>query len=306
MSVCRVLLCVSLMLLYSVSTQADTLWLKNGDRLTGQIELLEGGKLHILTELAGRVTVSVQNISTFETDNAQFIKVEGQADRALSVEASEVAGEVLLRNGAPQAVPLSISSIEQMLRPRPLVEDWVWEGKATAALDIKNNGTEQRDLDLAFTTQARHGDWRHQLGGEFERDYRDDIKSRHVWNADYDLSWFFDEHWFWQTSLGYQRDHLNDIARRKQVGMGPGYEWWNNALGRFETSTLLDYVELENRDGSTDHFNALAVEWDFRRYLFGKRFELFHGAETLVPDDPAVDYVIDAELGVRYLLNNWA
>lgn len=290
----------------SFTVQADTLWLKNGDRVTGQIELLEGGYLIINTELAGRLRVPVKNISTFASDNALLIKSEGDAERALSVEASEEPGTILVRNGGPQAVPLQISAIQQLLEPKPLIADWVWEGNARAALDIKNNATEQRDLDLAFNTEARHGDWRHAVGGEFERDYRDDVKSRHQWSTDYDVSWFFDEQWFWQTSLNYQRDHINEIERRRQYGMGPGYEWWNDALGRFQTSARVDHVKLDNRDGSSRNFNALGLEWDLRRFLFGKRFEFFHNAETLIPDDPSVNFVVDAEAGVRYLLTSWA
>lgn len=287
-------------------TSADTLWLTNGDRISGSIELLEGGTLVMKTELAGRIRVKVEDIRTFEADNALLITTGGQAERALSVSASDTPGMVSVVNGEPVPLALRIDRIQQMLEPRPVIEDWVWSGDATAALDIKNTTTDQRDLDLAFDTRARHGDWRHVVGGEFERDYRDDVKSRHLWQADYDLSWFFDEKWFWQTAASYQRDHLGEIARRKQFGMGPGYEWWNNALGRFETSTRLDRVELENRDGSTDSFNALGLQWELRRFLYGKRFEAIHNAEALITGDPAINFALDAELGVRYLLNNWA
>lgn len=289
----------------SANALADTLWLKNGDRITGTIELLEGGKLIMKTAMAGNINVDVKNIKTFESDNPLLIKSVGEAERALAVTAAEE-GAIMVVNGEPEPVRMEISSIEQMLEPQPLIEDWVWEGNATAALDIKDTDTEQRDLDMAFDTRARHGDWRHVLGGEFERDYRDDVKSRHLWQTDYDLSWFFDEQWFWQTSASYQRDHVSEVKRRKQLGMGPGYEWWNNALGRFETSARIDHVRLENRDGSEDMFNALGVEWDLRRFLYGKRFEFLHNAETLIPDDPSINFVVDAEVGVRYLLNSWA
>lgn len=302
----RILLTIASLLLMATSSAADTLWLKNGDRVTGTIELLEGGKLVMNTEMAGRIRVNVEDIKTFESEHLLLIKTQGEAERALSVSASEIPGVINVVNGAPEPLALEIGQIQQMLEPRPIIQDWVWSGDATAALDIKNTTTDQRDLDLAFNTRARHGDWRHVLGGEFERDYRDDVKSRHVWQADYDVSWFFDEKWFWQTAAGYQRDHLSEIARRKQFGMGPGYEWWNDALGRFETSARLDRVQLENRDGSTDSFNALGLQWELRRYLYGKRFEAIHSAEALVPGDPAINFAMDAELGVRYLLNSWA
>lgn len=302
----RVIVMVFASLCLSANVMADTLWLNNGDRITGQIELLEGGKLIMKASLAGRIIVDVRDIKTFETDNPLLIKSEGQAERALSVMAADQSGSIMVINGAPEPVALQISTIEQMLEPRPIIEDWVWEGNATAALDIKDTDTEQRDLDMAFNTRARHGDWRHVMGGEFERDYRDGVKSRHLWQADYDLNWFFDDQWFWQTSTSYQRDHVSEVQRRRQLGMGPGYEWWNNALSRFETSARIDHVRLENRDGTEDIFNALGVEWDLRRFIYGKRFEFLHNAETLIPDDPSINFVVDTEIGVRYLVNSWA
>ena len=45
----RTLLCVTLSAL-ALPSFADTVWLKNGDRLTGKISVLDGGKLLIETE----------------------------------------------------------------------------------------------------------------------------------------------------------------------------------------------------------------------------------------------------------------
>jgi hypothetical protein len=190
--------------------------------------------------------------------------------------------------------------------PLPFIQDWVFEGNADAAIDVRNAAVKQRDFALRFNSRARHGRWRHTLGGNFERYYRDDFKDRHLWQTEYDLSWFFADQWFWQTSLNYQRDHVWDVARRTQVGMGPGYEWWNTSLSRFETSARLDHLRLEERNGQLRTFNALGLEYAYRRFYFGKRVELYSTAETLVPDDPEVNFILDAELGARYNFNSWA
>lgn len=318
MSVSHLCLSALLLLLCPAISHADTLFLKNGDRLTGRIELLEDGKVRILTDLAGRVTVKVQHISTLEARDALLVRSDGVITRVSALQASDVEGEVLLAGGADRVLPLNLASIEQMLRPDAIVEDWVWEGRATVALDIKHDSGEQQDLDVGFDTRARHGAWRHEVEGEFEVQYRDDVKKRHQVRADYDLNRFFTDQWFWQTSVAYQRDRLGDIKRRRQLGMGPGYAWWDNALGRFETSARLDHVKLEGRDefsrslaalernGSSRNFNAIALEWDLSRLLFARDVELFHNAETLIPDDPAVNFALDAEVGLRYLLNSWA
>ena len=293
-------------LLCATPAVADTLWLDNGDRLTGRIEFMEGSRLIFHTEFAGQVAVDVKRIRTLESDGPLLIKTRDDTKRARRIQASEQQGEILLVNGDAAPSPVAISSLRQIMEPKPVLEDWIWDGRATVSLELDNTDARRRDLDLYLTTEARHGDWRHALSSEFERDYRDDVKSRHRWETDYTLSWFFAEKWFWQNRVSYMRDHLGDVERQVQIGSGPGYEWWNNALGRFETSARFEHLRLDARDGSDRRTNGLGLNWDYRRYLFGKRFQLVHNAETLIPDDQHVDYMVDAELGLRYLLNSWA
>lgn len=295
--------------LIPLSSVADTLWLDNGDRLTGKIEFLEAGKISIKTDFAGLVVVSTSRVQTFETDDPLLLKLGDQAQYITRVNASEQKGEVTLafEESESQARSVPLTQISQLLVPKPIIQDMVWEGDASVSLELKDtSGTETEDLDLDLASRLRHGDWRHDVALDYERDYRDDIKSRHAWEADYDINRFLTEHWFWMTSLRYQRDYLNEISKQRQFGMGPGYEWWNNSLGRFETSARFDRIWTEERDGTKNEYNALGLQWDYRRFLLGKRFELFHKAETQIPDDPNVRYMIDTEAGLRYLLTSWA
>lgn len=308
------MLCVRKVLALSLSfipfgSFADTLWLDNGDRLTGKIEFLEAGKMSIKTDFAGMITVSTARVATFESDEPLLLKLGDQAQYITRLQASDQKGQVTLAfdESENQARHVQVRQISQLLVPTPIIQDIVWEGDASAALEFKNSsGTETEDLDLDVSSRLRHGDWRHDLTLDYERDYRDDIKTRHTWETDYDINRFLTEHWFWMTSLRYQRDYLNEVAKRRQFGMGPGYEWWNNTLGRFETSARLDRTWVEEQDGSKSKYNALGLQWDYRRFLLGKRFEFFHKAETQIPDDPNVRYQIDTEAGLRYSLTNWA
>ena len=293
-------------LLCAVPAVADILWLDNGDRLTGRIEFMEGNRVIFQTDFAGQVAVDVKRIRTLESDGPLLIKTSDDTKHARRIQASEQAGEIVLVNGDRPPLPLQITALRQIMEPQPIIEDWVWDGRATLSLELDNTDAKKRDLDLDVTTEARHGDWRHALSSEFERDYRNDIKSRHWWEADYTLSWFFAEKWFWQNRVSYMRDHVGDVERQIQLGSGPGYEWWNNALGRFESSARFEHLRLDARDGSDSRTNGLGLNWDYRRYLLGKRFQLVHNAETIIPYEGDVDYMVDAELGLRYLLNSWA
>ena len=56
---------------------ADTVWLNNGDRLTGQIVLLDGGKLALKTKYAGRVLIDWKDIDTLRSDQPLLVKRSG-------------------------------------------------------------------------------------------------------------------------------------------------------------------------------------------------------------------------------------
>src|SRR5690606_9835930 len=72
------------------------------------------------------------------------------------------------------------------------------------------------------------------------------------------------------------------------------------------TSARLDHLRLKERSGAESQFEALGLEYDYRRFMFGKRVEVFHNTETQIPDDPDVKYILDTELGIRYMVNSWA
>ena len=63
----RTLLCLAVL---NVSTPllADTVWLKNGDRLSGKIKVFDGGKLLIQTDYAGAVPIDWKQVKTLESD----------------------------------------------------------------------------------------------------------------------------------------------------------------------------------------------------------------------------------------------
>ena len=79
---------------------ADTVWLKNGDKLTGSIELFDSGKLLLKTDYAGTITLDAGKIATLESERELLIK-QGDfvGERAKSLRAAGQ-GQVELVNGA--------------------------------------------------------------------------------------------------------------------------------------------------------------------------------------------------------------
>jgi len=63
----RTLLCLALCAT-ATSALADTVWLKNGDRLSGKIKFFDGGKLLLETDYGGAIALDWNKIATLESD----------------------------------------------------------------------------------------------------------------------------------------------------------------------------------------------------------------------------------------------
>jgi len=300
----RTLLCLAV---FSASTPllADTVWLKNGDKLSGTITVFDGGKLLIQTKYAGAVAIDWKEVKTLDSDQHLLVKQDAYAGEVSKSLTAADDGKVTLANGeAPKTVELA--SIQQILKPKPIVTDLVWKGNVDLALDYQRAEKDTDDYDVAFKTSARHGRWRHIAEGEYNREVQDAQTTTNNWRAEYSLDRFITDQWFWQGRLNYKRDHIEELARQRVVGTGPGYQFWDDELGAFSLGSLLNRTDYEYRDGSKDNFYSVAMKWDYNRYLIGKKVEFFTNGEVGKPLSGVADYALDAELGLRYKVTDWA
>ena len=300
----RPLLCLVVMCL-AAPVFADTVWLKNGDRLSGKIKVFDGGKLLIQTDYAGAVPIDWKQVKTLESDQELMVKQDTwTGEKAKSLRAAED-GSVTLANGeAPKTVALA--SIQQIIKPKPLVEDLVWKGNVDVAMDYQRADKDTDDYDIDFKTTARHGAWRHHAEGEYNREFQNDVVTTDNWTAEYALDYFIDEKWYWQGRLTYNRDRVEDISRQRTVGTGPGYQFWDDELGAFSLGSLLNRTDYEYSDGKKDNFYSLAVKWDYNRYLMGKTVSIFTNGELGKSLEGQSDYSLDSEIGLRYKVTEWA
>jgi hypothetical protein len=300
----RTLLCLAV---FTASTPvlADTIWLKNGDRLTGKIKVFDGGKLLIQTEYAGAIPVDWKQVKTLESDQELLVKQDAYTgEKAKSLHPAED-GKVILANGeSPKTVELA--SIQQIIKPKPVIEDLVWKGNVDVALDYKRAEKDTDDYDIDFKTTARHGKWRHIAEGEYNREFQNDVVTTDNWSAEYALDRFITDQWFWQGRLTYKHDRVEDLRRQRTVGTGPGYQFWDDELGAFSLGSLLNRTDYEYQDGGKDNFYSLAMKWDYNRYLIGKTVEFFTNGEVGKPLAVPADYALDAEMGLRYKVTEWA
>lgn len=297
------ILSLSLFVTLATPSWAATVWLNNGDRLSGDILLLDGGKLALKTKYAGQVLIDWRDIDTLSSDKPLLLRRHGLDSEHSKQLAAAGKGMVRVVNSTSETVPLA--SITRLVPPRPLLSDRLWEGNLDAKLDMERNEDESDEWKLKGDTRIEHGRWRHVLTGELERETKNGSVTDDNWQLEYDLDRFFSEHWFWRTGVEQQEDQFEFIIRQRIVGSGPGYRFWDNELGRFDLIGQFNRVYLESASDELA-FDTFSLAWDYKRLLWGTRLELYSNAELQVPEIEAIDYVFDSEFGLRYRLNSWA
>lgn len=282
---------------------ADTVWLNNGDRLSGEILLLDGGKLALKTKYAGQVLISWRDIATLSSDKPLLVRRQGFDSEHSKQLAAADNGMVRVVNDDSQLVPLA--SINRLIPPRPLLRDRVWEGNLDGKLDIKDDDNQTEEWKLKGDTRLEHGRWRHVLVGEFERKDKNSEKTADNWQLEYSLDRFINDHWFWRINAEQDEDQFSFFRRQRSLGTGPGYRFWESELGRLDVITQFNRLQLTTEQSQLE-LNSLSLNWDYKRLLWGTRLELYSSGELQVPQVEGIDYVLDSEVGLRYRLNNWA
>lgn len=297
-----------LLSILSLNSLADTVWMKNGDRITGTISLLNNNRLVIDTNYAGTVTILWSQVATLETQSSLLIKSHQEVQEKVQAIKPSNEGKLKLVNGGIQEIALK--DITQIIKPKKLhveVDNLIWSGKINIALDSKKAEKNTTTFDIDFQTKLEHGDWRHILSGEYNRKSSDGNVSTNNYAIDYTLDHFITKQWFWQTNASYELDHVEDLHKQYTLGTGPGYQFWDDSLGAFSMSSLLNMSRYEYREKNNTNFGSYGIRWDYNRYLLGKNFELFTNGDIARPFNTNVaQYALDANAGIRYKLTDWA
>ncbi|ADO08662.1 hypothetical protein Pvag_0450 [Pantoea vagans C9-1] len=150
---------------------ADTVWLNNGDRLTGTIRYLSDGKLAIETHYAGTVTLAWNAVSTLASDNPVNVENKKTGEHYQVRLSSSDPGYVWVeRNEQEQQV--SVSRIDEFMKAKVRTDQLAWTGNIDAGVKVKKASTKTDDYSFALNTKLNQGKWRHDIGATYNREHQ--------------------------------------------------------------------------------------------------------------------------------------
>lgn len=294
------ILCIIAALGQSGLTLADTLIMKNGDRITGRLDSISGGKAVFETKYAGRILVSLTQIDSMVTADAYTVRLEDESVSGAFGTTNDA--QMLVMGKDSEEITLSdIRSASQSQNQfTRFTLDWGIRLDLALSLATGNSPSDSSNVQM----EARYKDDvnSHRLAVLLAREDDAGSLTTDQLDIDYNFRRYISERWYGAASAEYYQDALKDIDSRIALGAGLGIQIVDNSLENFASDLSLGAVQ-EDFSGDTRIKPALRWGLDYKRYFFAKTVELFHRQSILQIFNEEYSQVFSASSGVRYVFS---
>jgi putative salt-induced outer membrane protein YdiY len=285
-----VTICFFIFVFYAKVVLADQVILENGDKLTGRVVKVEGGKLTLKTDYAGSVEIDVEKIRSIVTDHPAEVKLE--------------TGEVL--KGKLKTVEEGKLTVEPSPGREVATMDWKkvaavnppprkLTGSITVGGTSQSGNTERASASVGADAAIRSDKDRFSLRFLFNygEEKGEETANNTYLNLKYD--YFFTKKFYGLLAFELLKDKFVDLNLRTIVGPGAGYQVWDDPVKFLSLEAGVSYF-------SEDHIDNPHKDWVAARLAANFRYRIFKiiTFADLIEAYPSLTY------GGEYTLRNEA
>lgn len=284
---------------------ADYVVMKNGDRITGEVEKIWNGEVFIEPEYGDTYAIEMEYVSYVYTDDDFEVEFrEGRRTRSVigSLGLDDSGRAAVIVEGGQATYPLA--KIDNMLE---IEEFFDWEVRSDISVNVASGNTDTNSGRFYALGKVKLGEHRHRL--EFTRDgaEAEGEVTKDQTNVYYEDLWTFHDDWFIRGSATWTRDPIKDLDSRSQFFLGPGYHIWDDSKRTLNISVgpnlLVEDIGGEKRESVSvqtvfryeqrflDDDLVLFQQTDYQRIVSGRENRILNTSTGLRWDLPRDVYV---------------
>jgi putative salt-induced outer membrane protein YdiY len=228
----------------------DKVYLKNGDRITGNIKELDRGKLRIKTTTMDTVYLNWLDVESIESSTYLRIAKTDGSFRYGRVQKSDLTQNLsILNNGQYTEVPtLEIASMKPIR-----VNETFWhriEGDVRAGIDYKK-ASDILLVNVASNLRLREEKYELDFGFNWNETQRTENNNSSRADLSGDYTRFLGDRWFWKTSAGLERNQELGTDLRTILAGSAGKYFFQTQTMRFEVNAGLAASWEDRTDNTT-------------------------------------------------------
>ncbi len=306
-----VLLCASF---GGVSHAKDTLRLKNGDILSGQITQFSMDGVR-LDAPYGTFDIEVGFIGGIESpryhvEDLQFEVMSSSTIDDPILAALDPSGVPSHRINTKDIPPVPVSDavsntetdIEGQAADDKHLDLWGadWSGEVNAGAEFQTGNSDSETLSLDGETTANWDDiHRATIGADYTREEENDIKVEDEQEVYAAYDYFFAEKWFWNNTASFKQDNVDNLDSRIEAASGLGYQFYNRDDLSLEATLGPGYQreKYEDQDAQTN----MTANWtfDYEQAFYDDFVRLFHAHALTTPMDDMSLWLFESESGIK-------
>ncbi len=303
---CRVLLLVTGWLCMR-PVYADLIVLKNGDRMTGDIQEIWDHEVIVEPEYDDdtAVTISLDVVDYIESSRDFEIKLRDGRKVIAKLAGRDIDGNQLIEiNGK-----LSTITYAELEELDEIADYYDRDSRIDFNLALNKGNTDSLNTKLYVDTNLKLGDHRHIVDLTLIREEQDNSTTRDNGLLRYNYNWLFADPWFFGGNASVERDPVRDLDHRFILGGSIGRDIWNKPRRAMNFQIGLGYLtekfsssEAGGTPVPSDSNDSLVLSWQYRfRYdLFGGDLEIYHNNTLNSTATGRKNTVIKTVTGARY------
>jgi len=284
----------------ALPASAGVLSLINGDRVYGELVLVE--KEHVIwnSENFGQITIDKSKILSLDTD--KDLKIAGRDEPCALAGHRREQWELYCDEG--EGWVMDFPAID---RAEPYInfvgDPVIFHGNVSASGVFENGNREREDWDVNANFDVRNGDFHHILGTQYQNQNNLEVDGLEKYRLSYDLRWIFAEKWFAAGNSAFLHEEARNLDLGTTIGAGLGFLFFDTDKSALSmqgglSSLTEDFIDPVLSEGQNKRYAAGRAAWDFR-YKFEVGPEVYYNQELLQSLDTGDDYQSNAEVGVR-------
>lgn len=288
---------LAVLVLASSITSADVLWLKNGDKLTGELVNVIDGHIVFNSEVLGELKISQLQIASVETDSAYTLAV-GLREPMKNCVFTRKEGQQWLNCGGEE------KSFAEWEKVKQVAEGELYDktrysmgGSVAVALSHSGGNTEEEEVAVDVRYFIRNDKNRHNFAVDLDKQENDGVQTKDEQRYAYQYDRFVSEKWYLSGRLGLKKDDFKFLEEERTIGFGVGYQVFDDEIMRLSLEAGIDFIEENFADGSDDEREALRGGTDFSWKVLPSGLTFFHRNNLELSTESSSDWEIETESG---------
>lgn len=294
-------LMMALCLLLSLPLLADSVWLKNGDKVSGTLVIKVSDKVVIKTPYAGEVKINWVDIhSITSSQTIKMMLTDGSIIEGKLLHVDE--GQQILdpETNAP-LITTELSEIKYVNPSKDLTgEGYVWSGNLNLGSTFNYGNSNNRNIQFNGESILRGLDHRYTVQGY---SYWAEVNGEETQNNSRvrgQLDHFFSTQWYGYANTILENDYFRDLKLRSHWGAGSGYQIFESEKRNLSVEGGLAWIHQDFYQDADENHTAIRWAINYNQYLFDSFVQAFHRHEVIYTARAPSQMLIYSQTGLRF------